>query len=120
MIQVVRSWSCTPGLEKSKRTSAQIQKPISKRETRKATEPAQMRDHGRSQTANAPPSGSRISVVVSQPEYVIAARRPSRSQPAVAKRKPRQDARSARIRRVRARPRTPRGDALQRAADREV
>src|ERR671936_394206 len=56
------SWR--PDREKSKRTRVSIHRPTSASETRSANEPAQKRDHGRSQTRSAPPAGRRISAVV--------------------------------------------------------
>src|SRR5919201_3764923 len=56
------SWR--PEREKSKRTRVSIHRPTSASETRSANEPAQKRDHGRSQTRSAPPAGRRMSAVV--------------------------------------------------------
>src|SRR5919202_3178772 len=62
--QRARSSSWTPGCEKSNRTSVSIHRPTSASATRSPNEPAQYRDHGRSQTTSAPPNGRRISAVV--------------------------------------------------------
>src|SRR6266508_5194184 len=65
--QVTRLDSCSPPLSKSKRTSASIQKPISNSESSSAVGAIQTRGIGTTQSSSAPPSGSRISVVVIQP-----------------------------------------------------
>ena len=58
--------NCSPS-SKSKRKTPLIQRPTSPRETSSASEPASGPGSGSSQTTSAPISGSRISVVVSQP-----------------------------------------------------
>src|SRR2546428_4454440 len=62
-------WS--PPREKSTRTSASIQKPISNSEISSAVGAIHTHGIGTSQSSSAPPSGSRISVVVIQPCALI-------------------------------------------------